>query len=298
MSRIAWRATSIMTSGVIAAGPRTSPASTMRLVVAKVSTPQRACGSAARKVSTIASETRSHTLSGCPSDTDSLVKTKSCFGKMLSLQSAQANAGYRRAKMLRNRCLRLRATSLSRLEPQASSRIVSAGASDRSNRGFVGCPLALCSESSGQVEEAAAHGGILHRIIGVDQIDGFAAAQRIGVERLGRRLGKAARDRRRPHRVHIVKEERDRHIENAAQLMQPAGADAIGAALVFLHLLEGQADRRAKLFLAEPKHIAAQANPGSDLYVDRVGFVRFLAAGPPRLSRYHNVPARHPRAHG
>src|SRR4051794_5156175 len=53
----------------------------MRLVVARVSTPHRACGSAARNVSTIASEMRSQTLSGWPSDTDSLVKTKSCFAK-------------------------------------------------------------------------------------------------------------------------------------------------------------------------------------------------------------------------
>jgi hypothetical protein len=48
MSRIACRATSINLSLVIEDGPRVSPASTTRFVVAIVSTPQRACGSAAR----------------------------------------------------------------------------------------------------------------------------------------------------------------------------------------------------------------------------------------------------------
>src|SRR6516165_5021172 len=78
---MAFRATSISLSLVIEAEPRTSPASTTRLVVTSVSTPQRACGSAARKVSTIASEMRSQILSGWPSDTDSLVNTKSRLSK-------------------------------------------------------------------------------------------------------------------------------------------------------------------------------------------------------------------------
>src|SRR5260221_293189 len=84
-------------------------------------------------------------------------------------------------------------------------------------------------------------------------VDGLAAAQRVAFERLCRRLGKTARDRRRAHRIHVVEEERDRHIQDAAQLMQPAGADTVGAALVFLHLLKGQTDGRAELFLREPE---------------------------------------------
>ena len=55
-------------------GPRTSPASTMRLVVHSVSQATRAWSSRVRKASTTASEMRSQTLSGCPSETDSLVK--------------------------------------------------------------------------------------------------------------------------------------------------------------------------------------------------------------------------------
>src|SRR6266849_2582870 len=83
ISRMARRVASTSFSLVIEAGPRTSPASTTRLVVTSVSTPQRAWGSTARKVSTIASEMRSQILSGWPSDTDSLVNTKSRLAKCL-----------------------------------------------------------------------------------------------------------------------------------------------------------------------------------------------------------------------
>src|SRR6266496_3033902 len=154
--------------------------------------------------------------------------------------------------------------TLSRLEPQASSRIVSPGSSDRPSRGFIGGPFALCRERPGEVEEATTYGSIVDCIIGVDQFECFAAAQWIGFKGLDRRLGEAARDRRRAHRIHVVEEKRDRHIQDAAQLMQPACADAVGAALIFLHLLESKADRRAELLLAQPEHVAAQPDAGTD----------------------------------
>src|SRR5690348_14821515 len=72
-----WRVASISWSLVMLAGPRTSPARTTRLVVASVSQATRAVGSAPRKISTTVSEIWSHTLSGWPSETDSLVKRKS-----------------------------------------------------------------------------------------------------------------------------------------------------------------------------------------------------------------------------
>ncbi len=53
---------------------RTSPATTMRLVVTRVSQATRACGSAPMKASTTVSEMRSATLSGWPSETLSEVK--------------------------------------------------------------------------------------------------------------------------------------------------------------------------------------------------------------------------------
>ena len=69
---------------------------------------------------------------------------------------------------------------MSRLEPQASSRIVSAGSSERPSRGFVGGALALCGERSGKIEEAPPYRGILNRVIGLNQFDCFAAVHRIG----------------------------------------------------------------------------------------------------------------------
>ena len=51
-------------AGVIASGPRVSPASTTRLVVTNVSQATRAYGSAARKASRTVSLIRSATLSG------------------------------------------------------------------------------------------------------------------------------------------------------------------------------------------------------------------------------------------
>ena len=65
---------------------RTSPASTMRLVVTRVSQATRASGSAPRKASTTVSEMRSPTLSGWPSDTLSLVNTKSPLRTTITLQ--------------------------------------------------------------------------------------------------------------------------------------------------------------------------------------------------------------------
>src|SRR5690606_23232622 len=56
--------------------PRISPASTTRLVVVRVSQATRASGSLDRNRSTMVSEMRSETLSGCPSETLSEVKWK------------------------------------------------------------------------------------------------------------------------------------------------------------------------------------------------------------------------------
>ncbi len=72
MSRTQSRAIASIRASVTA-GPRTSPAITIRLVVVSVSTATRDIESPARNSSTMASEMRSHTLSGWPSETDSLV---------------------------------------------------------------------------------------------------------------------------------------------------------------------------------------------------------------------------------
>ena len=73
MSRTQWRTISSIRSRT-SPGPRTSPPTMTRSVVAKVSQATRDSGSSVRKASSTASEMRSQTLSGCPSDTDSEVK--------------------------------------------------------------------------------------------------------------------------------------------------------------------------------------------------------------------------------
>ena len=62
-----------------------------------------------------------------------------------------------------------------------------------------------------------------------------------------------------------------------------AGSHAIGASLVFLDLLKGQADRLPELFLAQAKHVPAQPHAGTDVDVDRVRLVALLATRPSRL---------------
>src|SRR5215813_3300452 len=54
-------------------------------------------------------------------------------------------------------------------------------------------------------------------------------------------------------------EERYWHLKDMGDLLQPAGPDAVGAFLVFLHLLEGEAKCGTQLFLAHCKHNAAHA---------------------------------------
>src|SRR6266481_2365367 len=65
--------------------------------------------------------------------------------------------------------------------------------------------------------------------------------------------------------------------------MQAAGSHAIGASLVFLDLLKGQADCLPELFLAQAKHVPAQPHAGTDVDIDRVRLVALLATRPSRL---------------
>jgi hypothetical protein len=70
---------------------------------------------------------------------------------------------------------------------------------------------------------------------------------------------------------HILEEVGDRHIEDPGQVEQAAGADAIGAALVFLHLLEGEADGFRQPLLAHAQQRAPLADALTDMDIDRVG---------------------------
>src|SRR6516164_5404564 len=60
------------------------------------------------------------------------------------------------------------------------------------------------------------------------------------------------------------------HLKDIGHLLQPAGPHAVGAVLVFLHLLEGEAECGTQLFLAHCKHLAAHAHAAADVLVDGV----------------------------
>ena len=102
-------------------------------------------------------------------------------------------------------------------------------------------------EHLGEVEKAAANERVSNAIIGVDDFDGFAPTQRIGLEGFRGRFGKAARDGWGAHGIHVVEKKRDGDVEHPGKIVQSAGADAIGAAFIFLNLLKGEADRLAEL---------------------------------------------------
>src|SRR5262245_44163090 len=68
-----------------------------------------------------------------------------------------------------------------------------------------------------------------------------------------------------------LEEERDRDLEYMGDLLQSAGADAVGSFFVFLHLLESQRQCIAKLLLAHAQHHPTHSDPAADMLVDGVG---------------------------
>jgi cellobiose-specific phosphotransferase system component IIA len=67
-----------------------------------------------------------------------------------------------------------------------------------------------------------------------------------------------------------LEKERDRHLQDLRDLLKAARADTVSALLVFLNLLERQAESVAELLLAHPQHHAAHAHAAADMLVDRV----------------------------
>src|SRR5579862_8353202 len=123
----------------------------------------------------------------------------------------------------------------------------------------------------------------------LDQVDdapsqlGIADARKCLGERQsvrgGEKIGDIGRRRRLTHVVvarsrlsmrRALEEERDRHLKDIRNMLQPAGADAVGAFLVFLDLLKGQAERVAEFFLAHREHHPAHAHAAADMFVDRI----------------------------
>src|SRR5580692_5693815 len=75
--------------------------------------------------------------------------------------------------------------------------------------------------------------------------------------------------------------------------LQPAGADAVGAFFVFLHLLERQAELIGEPFLAHVQHEASHANTATDILVGRIRefYRHHESPGPssPVLSLFNSV---------
>src|SRR4051812_24351703 len=105
-----------------------------------------------------------------------------------------------------------------------------------------------------EIHDAPAQLGIfdLHERLGQRQAVG--RRQKLGhVSRRGRVLGAAGAARRVGS---AVEQEPDRNLQYIGNLLEPAGADPIGALFVFLHLLEREAESVAELFLAHRQHHA------------------------------------------
>jgi hypothetical protein len=67
-----------------------------------------------------------------------------------------------------------------------------------------------------------------------------------------------------------LKEKRHRYTKDVRQLMKTAGANAVGALLVFLDLLEGQFESVRQLHLSEVEHKSTHADAGTNVVVYRV----------------------------
>src|SRR5690348_3948234 len=166
--------------------------------------------------------------------------------------------------------------ALAQSVPDARCRVHAAGLAGRaacgqgSVVGFLGGEgrKRLC-----QLEKAPLDLRIGDSQIGAHQLERLALHHRVRLIGLG---GGFARTARRWSLAQLFEKKRDRNVEHARQIVKPAGADAIGAALVFLNLLERQADRIAELFLTHPEKRAAQAHARAHMHVDRVGLIRFL----------------------
>jgi hypothetical protein len=61
------------------------------------------------------------------------------------------------------------------------------------------------------------------------------------------------------------------NLQELSDLLEAARADSVRAFFVFLHLLEGQPERLAELFLTEPQKHAPQTDATADMPVDVIG---------------------------
>ena len=104
--------------------------------------------------------------------------------------------------------------------------------------------------------------------------EGFGSGKAVG---RGEKVGNVFRRRRvvlssgeAGHMRRALEKERHGHLQNVREVMQAARTDAIGALLVFLHLLERQPERLAKVLLAHLEHHPAHPHATADVLVGRI----------------------------
>jgi hypothetical protein len=73
-------------------------------------------------------------------------------------------------------------------------------------------------------------------------------------------------------------EEVHRHVQDARHFIEAAGANAVNALFVFLHLLKCKPQQIAQPFLTHANQHAPDAHTTADLNVDRIGLL--LGHGP------------------
>ena len=109
------------------------------------------------------------------------------------------------------------------------------------------------------------------------RMNALVSAQAI---RRGEKVGDIGRRRRFAHAAdttavtaHIrraFEEKCHRNLQDLRNLLQAAGANAVGALFVFLHLLKRQPERVAQFLLAHAEHHPSHAHAAADVLVDRI----------------------------
>src|SRR5690606_14855265 len=161
----------------------------------------------------------------------------------------------------RHRARQLRETHLSGQSEKTFWRSLSAA-----QKGSVG----LVGQCLDQVENLLAHLRVANADEGAIELETFRAAQKIDhvTGAVGFRESAGAILAR-----SILEEERDRHVEYRRNRLQAARADAVRALLIFLDLLECDAEQLSELLLAHAEHVAAQPDATADVHVYWIWFL-------------------------
>src|SRR3984893_6267720 len=142
-------------------------------------------------------------------------------------------------------------------------------------RGFAPKPTSLPSllvvgDLLDQVDDAPSQLGIIDTRKRLGEGEAVRGGEKIGHIGGRGRLTDVVVARSRLDVRRALEEERDRHLKDVRNVLQPAGTDTVGAFLVFLDLLKRQTESVAKLLLAHRQHHPAHAHAAADMFVDRV----------------------------